>query len=490
MDERGRGRSIDPYWIVAAVLLVLLVVQTLNRRWSSDFWMHKVTIDTLRTSLRHPIHPLTGTSAHFEYYSPYTYALAVVARVTGWSTIVVLQVAGVFNLSLFLVAFRLFVGALTKRLAVTFALIATLVFWGWHPWRWSGYLNMNSIGFGLPYPSMFATGLALVLGWALIRYAATRNGWWLVAIGAGLPTVMLSHPPTGLWTCVMLVALAIHYRLYRRPALLPLLGVAAVTTVLLLLWPAYPFFRLVLGPKDIGTSTIYSGVPIRLCAAAVGVVPLWWRWKRDRTDPLVLMFLGGGFLYAVGFLLGNDNMGRLLPLALLAIHVGIGELVASFVDGTAPRSRPLLVWVGLSALVGFAGIVTGFASMVPRTLLPASLADRASLQPITTPHRALDGALPERSVVVVPTREMEQLVAAYGYRPLSVHVADAFVSDADERRAVSREILDPATSAGRRQELLDKYDVAGVVCTDAECTELFDGTDVKAGGLTLVQLRS
>ena len=154
-----------------------------------------------RDNLLDPVHPLTGTHDQFEYYSPYTLVVAAFARVTGWSSVFVLQIAAVCNVALFLTGFRLFVRQLTNRLAVTFSLVATLLFWGWHPWRWSGFLNLDSIGFGLPFPSMFASGLALIVAWALLRYDTERRVRWLVMVAVGLPTVMLSHPFTGVWTC-------------------------------------------------------------------------------------------------------------------------------------------------------------------------------------------------------------------------------------------------------------------------------------------------
>jgi hypothetical protein len=127
---RRRVGETDYYVPVAVVLGALLVVQTLNRRWSSDYWLHQATLDAFRHNLLHPIQPLVGTHDRFEYYSPYTFTLAVIARVSGASSVVVLQCAAVFNLVLFLVGFRLFVRQLTNRAAVMWALIATLVLWG------------------------------------------------------------------------------------------------------------------------------------------------------------------------------------------------------------------------------------------------------------------------------------------------------------------------------------------------------------------------
>jgi hypothetical protein len=490
MDQEARPRTLDPYWIVAGVLVVLLVVQTLNRRWSTDFWVHEATVDRIRGSFRHPRNPLTFTHAPSEYFSPYTYALAGFGRVTAWSTIVVLQLAAVGNLVLFLVGFRLLVGSLTNRLAVTFALVATLLFWGWHPWRWSGYLNLDSIGFALPYPSMFAVGLGLFVAWALLRYDASGNRWWLALIGLGLPVVMLSHPITGFWTCILMAALGINRRMYRREVVVPLIVVLVFAVAVVLVWPPYSFIELIGGPRQVGSTALYSDIPVRLCASVVGVVALWRRWQRDRTDPLVLMFICGSVLFGFGALTSNYNLARFLPVALFPLHVGIGELAASLVTRGAERSRVVVGWVAASAIIGFVGVASALASMVPRPLLPGSLRDRSELQPITAPYGELGTALRRGSTVVVESQYMQGLVAAHGYRPLSVEGMAAFVPDADERSAASREILDPDTPPARRDELLAKYRVAGAMCKTDRCLRLFPGTRIDFDGETLVRVNA
>ena len=67
-----------------------------------------------------------------------------------------------------------------NRTTALLLLVFTLLLWGVTPWRWSGFLSANSFGFGLPYPSAFATAAA----WACIgqwtalprRRAATITG--------------------------------------------------------------------------------------------------------------------------------------------------------------------------------------------------------------------------------------------------------------------------------------------------------------------------
>jgi hypothetical protein len=477
----------DFYVPVAIVLFVLLLVQTLNRRWSQDYWIHQATLDAFRRDLWNPVHPLIGTHDPFEYYSPYTFVLAAGARVTGLSSVVVLQAAAMFNLALFLVGFRLFVGQLTRGLAVTFALLASLIFWGIHPWRWSGILDFNSIGFGLPYPSMFATALALFVGWALLRYAATRNWPWLAFVGSGLVVVLLSHPATGVWTAVMLVALAIHTRLYRRPTLVPIAITLVAVAAALAAWPYYSFFRLLLGNKHSDSALLYTGFPLGFFAALVGLIALRRRWLKDRTDPLVLMFLGGAALYVLGAVTANYNLGRALPLVALPLQIGIGELLASFFD-EAHRPRPalalLLAVCGIAGLIGVSPVVVSF---VPRPLLPESLRERTSLQPLTSRYHALTGALPPGSVIVVEQYVMEWVAPAHGLYVLATS-ASAFVPDADARRRASNQILAARTDPATRAALVAEYKVRAVLCATNRCRSRFDGPRTRVDNWTLISL--
>jgi hypothetical protein len=149
------------YLLLSSVLVALMTSQTLNQQWSTDFWEHGAVVRELATHLLHPRHPLLPVDATHPYFSPYTVAVGALAKLLGMGPVGALSVAAVLNLVLFLVGFRLFVARLAANpLAPFSALLFTLVLWGVSPWRWSGFLNLNSLGFGLPYPSMFATAIA------------------------------------------------------------------------------------------------------------------------------------------------------------------------------------------------------------------------------------------------------------------------------------------------------------------------------------------
>jgi len=472
-----------PYLVLGLVLVVLLGAQTVNRQWSTDYWVHQAAVETFRHDLLDPPEELTKADFPSPSYTPYTFVLAAVARGTGLASITVLQMAAIANLVLFLVGFELFVSALTGRRRVAFwALLATLVCWGFDPWRWSGLLNLNSIGFGLPYPSMFATGLALVVGWALLRYDDSGSVAWLAVVAPGFAAVALTHPFTGVWSLVMLGAVVVHRRLYRRSRVVPLAVAAAVAVGLVLVWPYYSFVGLQNAADSYTQRSLYQRIPLRIVAALPGFYVVVRRFLRDKTDPLALMLIGGLLIYAYGAVIDDTNFGRVLPLILFTAHVGIGILVSDWIERRAQPRVPLVAWLGVSAAIGLVGVLPGLVRTIPRALLPGSLRDRTSLQPITHSFGGLDGALEPGSIVVAETLPLRILAPAYGLGVVAPGRPTPFVDDVRARQTAAFEFLSPDTSDDRRRAIAQQYGVDGVLCASQTCRETFADDDVVAQG--------
>jgi len=100
-------------------------------------------------------------------------------------------------------------------------------------------------------------------------------------------------------------------------------------------------------------------------------------------------------------------------------------------------------------------------------------------------------------VVVGSTDRDDLVIPAIAGRTVRVGWAAPFIDDQEGRRADAAEIVDPATSAARRTELLDRYDVRYVVVhpsTERGAALLAvleaDGATVAARGDGLVLVRS
>ena len=69
---------------------------------------------------------------------------------------------------------------------------------------------------------------------------------------------------------------------------------------------------------------------------------LWARWRRDRLDPLVLLFAGAAVLVALGWVTGRYALGRLWPAVALAGQLALAvevSRVGPWPAASGPRSE-------------------------------------------------------------------------------------------------------------------------------------------------------
>ena len=175
-----------------------------------------------------------------------------------------------------------------NRTTALLLLVFTLLLWGVTPWRWSGFLSANSFGFGLPYPSAFATAAA----WACIgQWTAYLDGGprrsLAVATGLGALAV-LTHPFTGAWLAIALACVLAAQRSWTRARTLSILAAAGAGAVTVLAWPYYDVLGLgwVVGihrrppaavrerPRAAGAADKSRCRPCSLVSSAVGVTRL------------------------------------------------------------------------------------------------------------------------------------------------------------------------------------------------------------------------
>jgi hypothetical protein len=278
--------------------------------------------------------------------------------------------------------------------------------------------------------------------------------------------------------------------LYRPATLVPLGATLAVVIAALAVWPYYPFFRLFTGGAHTEGAVLYQGVPWRLFATLPGLIALWRRFRRERTDPLVLAFAGAVALYLMGGVSSSHDLGRVLPLVVLPLHIGEGELIATMAQPHDRTHPGLVAAIAVCGVVGLAGIAPAFASMIPHRLLPTTLRDKSSLQPLTSQYRGLRGDLPTGTIVVVEQSLMQEVAPAHGLYVLATS-ADVFVKDRAARQRASNVILSSKTKPAIRARLLHRYHVGGVICATQRCRNLFpEFRTRRVEGWTVIDLAS
>jgi hypothetical protein len=460
VKQRVRRRLAVPrsYLVVAGVLVGVLIVQTLNRQWSGDWYLHAATVRELAVHPFSPHHPLVLTHDPDPDLSPYMLVLGLVVRFTHLDAVWVLSVAGIVNLLAFLVVLPIFVGGFTKqRQAATWTLVFALVLWGVNPWRWSGYLNLNSIGFGLPYPSMAATVLVLVMLILLQHWCRHPSRALAIWIGVIAATMALIHPPTALAGVVGVGAILVSERRRLHGSEMAQLAVAGlVALVLVALWPLYPFFSLLgnSGVYDKENAGIYNSVLPRVILLLLTLPALWLRWKKNPTDALVLFVIGGAVVFAFGEVSGHSSFGRTLPLTALAAQIALADLVSERVGAGERRIGYAAAAAATLGLLLSASVLPRF---VPRAALPSSVASGSDLE-ATTKGWGFLRVIPNHDVVAVQRQDARVALPAFGGKTVSPGYPAAFVDDQKQRLRDELEIFatkDPA----ERTRLLDQYGV-------------------------------
>jgi hypothetical protein len=462
-----------PLWYVGLCVLFAagMVVQTWGQRWSGDYWAHRAAVLELSHNPWSPDHPFIGADLPDPNLSPYTLALGLAARVSPLGVADVLSIAALGNVVLFLVGLRQFVGRFSRAAMATFwTLLATLFLWGQQPWRWSGYLNANSIGFGLPYPSMFATALLLFGLSALIAFCDKGHRHQLAVFVVLAPVATLSHPFTGAAMGVAGLAVVVG-RLGAMPSrrIAEVAGGAAVVTAAVVAWPLYSVLDLPTASEQYDTvhHLLYRLVGQRTALAVLAIPIVAVRLRANRRDPLALMVAGATAIFVVGGLTERYSLGRILPLGMLALHVALGVWLAERAPGLwrqASGARRLASAV-IGAAVLFAGVFgcrAGLARAVPRALLPSSVADDPRLHFGDAGLSFLSRETTPDDVAFVATLEAARVTPGLGAKVVAPGYIAPFVKDFDRRWAdVGRFFT--SQSHDERRALIQRYGVSFVL---------------------------
>ena len=321
---------------------------------------------------------------------------------------------------------------------------------------------------------MFASGLALLALAGLCRYFSARNRWMIFSVGVAAAVITVTHPFTAMWFSIAAIAIvAGQSRFVLRETALGLLAAGALAVVLALLWPYYSVLALV--PEASNSSLVhaalYRGVSLRAFLLIPGAAALMMRARQSARDPLLWMFIGGVTVYAVGYLTGSYGLGRVTPLIALSAHVALAHLVAGWLT-TGDRQRTAAAWVGVAVIgvVGLLGSGGGLIRMVPRAVLPASLANDDRLNPMVEPYVSLEEVLASTDVAFA-SRRMRRVVPAVQGRVVVPGDLTPLLSDRTSRDQDRLAFFSDDSSTADRDAIASRWGVTHVVVEPADLAE-------------------
>ena len=372
---RTFGREQRPSLIVGGVFGLFLLLIAIRLPWADDLMLHMTVLRRLIADPLHPGNPVLDIGGSSIYYSPYMFVLAMAGKVTGLGVYSLYKFAAVVNVALLLTGLYRFVRTLSDaRWAPPLALIGLLFWWGTFVIAWSGFLSLVSLVETEAYPSTLATALTLHL-WAWLNRRDTLGGLRRTGLlGALLGVILLIHQFTGMSAVVGCAAILVsrHRDIrelsVRRGTTALAAGLVACIAVIAV-WPYYHLWDVNQGQLDVLDPVhraLYKDAFAWYGAGLIlGLAAIAYRWWRDKTDALVLLFLGTGAIVLYGKLTGHWSYGRSWPAVMLA-----GQLAAAITAAEAVRGRARAVWLSAVALVTALGVWTQSSGLL--YVLPSS----------------------------------------------------------------------------------------------------------------------
>ncbi|MEU7717238.1 hypothetical protein [Streptomyces tibetensis] len=449
-------------WLAASAVVALLLLVIVRLPWAGDLGMHAATVQRLRHDLVDPGDPLVDADTPSPYYSPWTLVLGCVARVTGLSVFVVLRLGALIGLGLLVTGVWRYVRTLTgHRAAPALALLSLLLLWGTAVFKWSGFYGLNSLALTVPYPSLFALGLAFHL-WAWLGRVARRGAGWGTWLGLGVlwAVILLCHQFSGVVASLGAAATVVAAR-PDRTAWLRLGAGLALGLGVLALWPYYDFFALfgAGGGLEAVHRPLYDDLAGRYWLVLLGVVALGVRWWRDRWDPLVLFFVLGAVLVTAGGVSGHWSWGRALPAVLVPAQLAVAVEVCE-----AGRRGVRVGWacvLGAALALGAWTQVGTVGYVVRQGDLPAAVAEKYRRP--WTGYEWMTPWVRYGDVVMAREGRPARQIPAYGAYTVAPGYPDFFLPDEGRRVEAVRRYFAAGTPEGERAGILREYGVRWVM---------------------------
>jgi hypothetical protein len=451
-----------PYLVVSTALTTALSVIALRRPWEGDFGVHAAGIERIRENLCHPGNPIVeaATASPYNDYTPYTVGLGLLARATRGSALTILTYAAPACVAVLLVGLRRFCGVFSDSPWVpVLALAFVTLLWGSEAPNWSGFLNLRGLPLITPYPSTLATGLMLLCWTALSATLETPSPIRWLGVGALGGMIALIHPFTAQCAVLGVIALlARPIRDFRRTDLYgPAISAGAAIGVVLS-WPYFSIAKLATaaGPLQNTQEPLYESVIRRYGFAAVGLPALLIRWRRDRLDPLALLFVLSAVPLAAGWWRKYTPLARLWPVALLTVQMSLALELARLGPARARLwSMATLCLCVLGAYRQYPNVVFVLPGAKPQ---PAPIRELAWVARHTAPGET----------VVSDDPAIDLTLLAYGLRLVVPPRPDPFLADEAQRWADRRRMAGwdrPASTAvlAERLRLLRRYHVRWVL---------------------------
>jgi hypothetical protein len=240
--------------LVFAAFVAYYSLACFHSRWIGDLQMYSAGVAQLYRDLFHPGHEaMNAPGDQSTVYTVYLVAVAAGGKLLGVTPYRALQLAGVANLLLYVLAIAYFFSRVSmhRRFLVPAALFLIVsLFLRWDHFGWSSETSASTFLSIQAYPSTLGWSLALVAFGLVEDFLRDGRRTPLGLLLFVLWLLLLTHVLTASWVVGIVGLRALHdavvRKAWRRPAaLLATIGVAVALTAV---WPYYSFF----GQRSLG----------------------------------------------------------------------------------------------------------------------------------------------------------------------------------------------------------------------------------------------
>jgi hypothetical protein len=475
---RPRFKLDRSYTLVGGLTMLFVTTYAINGWWNGDFWEHAAVVRAFAQHPGRPHNPLLLVHEPSAFFDPYSLVVGLFSRMTHIGPVRSLAIFGVVTMLAFVAAFRPFVRLFSKRPhASAIALLFTLLLWGWRPWEWSGFFDLNTVGGGMAYPSTVATTMTFagLAGWEKVLRG--RRGLMLMLVVVDAALLPLVHPAMALAFFVGAGLLWLRSPAAElRSAVGPLGLVGLAASIAVLVWPYYSTVLVLTKWVDLFSPVnkpMYEGLLTRGLPALAGVPFVVRRLRNDARDGLSWFLAGLTVLYIYGGVSGDYDLGRMLSFIIMLLHIALADGLLGWWQEATPARRlaarrpglPVLAAVFVFELVNLA---PGFARTIPSTLIPSALARHMPPRPYAHYGSALAGVGADD--VVLATDKVAWAVPAFGGKIVSTLDPQAFVADQGTRSRDVSTFFDSRTAMAERSAILERYRVSFILWDDADPT--------------------
>ncbi|NDY83480.1 hypothetical protein G3I67_09575 [Orrella sp. NBD-18] len=451
-----------------------------NGVWVDDFWDHSAAVSELIRRPWHPHHPQLGIDLPHVFLTPYSLLVAMVAKLCHLNSVESLSLFGIINLSLLLYGVKVFISTNYqehKRATYFYSLLLILYFWGKNPWNYSGFFHSNIINFSLPYPSSFATGLALI-GIALNnKLNTTRESKYLIGVLLITICVLLTHAVAFIFLCTGVVAGTVVHNQNKTQKTVILISLLLCAVCGALLWPYYPLIDLLKGEANVyhlSNKGVYDNVILTLWPVFI-TIPIFIKkiFKVESRKILVLIMLLMG-IYILAWITNKYSYGRVISYIVMLIQIIFALRIAELESYIYQKNRYIVKYIHILIItILFMAFYATIKSSITRllTITNSIVHGRQILNQQTFGYLNILINKINPDDLILANARTSWILPTFGAKIITLTLPHAFVKDHDQRFSDVEEFFNPKTEEKDRLLVIEKYRPKYILidkCNDVE----------------------